>query len=161
MKTKSSYITLNRLAWHLNVDTWSPSKPCWTDGWCHCLWTLLGSGRSHRPAWVHHSGDWLQIQTMVESSFQVLLKQDINECGTGEGLQSVITQPQLQTYIYTHTHTQAGRASASWRETHWERRRLAFWKKWETPDSKRWSGRYVYFFVLQHEGEGCCTCVCV
>ncbi|KAL1248728.1 hypothetical protein QQF64_022046 [Cirrhinus molitorella] len=40
----------------------------------------------------------------VESSFQVLLKQDINECGTGEGLQSVITQPQLQTYIYTHTH---------------------------------------------------------
>lgn len=33
------------------------------------------------------------------------MKQDINECGTGEGLQSVITHPQLQTYIHSLVHT--------------------------------------------------------
>lgn len=110
MKTKSCYITLNRLAWHLDVvclvfikallNRWMMSLAV--------LWTLHSSGRSHRPAGLHHSGGGLQIQTMVESSFQVLLKLDVNECGTGEGLQSVITQPQLQTYIHTHNIRQAG-----------------------------------------------------
>jgi len=89
---------------------------------------------------------------MVESIFQVLLKQDINECGTGEGLQSVITQPQLQTY--THTHTQAGHPHRE--EKHIEREGGWYFGRSEKNliANADLAGN-VYFFVLQHKEVDC------
>ncbi len=90
----------------LMQSAWSPSKPCWTDGWCHWLFcahcTVLGAIIMQCEGGSRSRRQWNPVSRCCWSRISMSAEQ---ERGCSD-------HPAPAADTHTHTHTQA---SAAWR----------------------------------------------